>query len=104
MTTNADCTVVRMNDDGGYFIIGTHPCMWQEVEAFEVKKYGAENADKALILIPDISADVLKGDRIVRGKLENISEFDTDTALTVMSAARRDFGSPQIRHIQIGAR
>ena len=104
MPTNGDCTIVRTDDNSEYFIVGTYPCMWQEVEGYEVKKYGEDNADKASIWVPDITADVLKGDYIVRGKLSGISEFDPDTSLTVMSAARWDYGSPEMWHIQIGAR
>ena len=104
MPTNGDCTVIRTDDNGEYFIVGTYSCMWQEVEGYEVKKYGEENADKASIWILDISADVKKRDHIVRGKLEDISEFDTDTALTVMSAGRLDYGSEEMQHVEIGAR
>lgn len=104
MITNGDCTVIRTDDDGKYFIVGTYPCMWQEVEGYEVKKYGEDNADKASIWIPDISADVKKGDYIVRGKLKDTSKFNPDIALTVMSAARRDYGSAEMQHVQIGAR
>ncbi len=92
MITNGDCTIVRTDDDGKYFIVDTYPCMWQETEAYEVKKYGEKNADKASIWIPDIEADVIKGDYIIRGKLRDISDFNPDTALTVMSAGRRDYG------------
>ena len=104
MITNADCTIVRTIDNGDYEIVGTHPCMWQETEGYEVKKYGEENADKAAIWIPDITADVKKEDYIFRGKLADISEFDPDKALTVMSAARPDYGDPEMQHIEIGAR
>lgn len=101
ITTNADCTIVRTDDNGGYKIVGTYPCMWQEVEGYEVKKYGEENADKAAIWIPDISADVKKGDRIVRGKTSDVSDFDPDNALTVMSASKHDYGSSEMQHIEI---
>ena len=104
MPTNGDCTVIRTDDNGEYFIVGTYPCMWQEVEGYEVKKYGEDNADKAAIWVPDITADVKKGDYIVRGKLADIADFNPDIALTVMSAARRDYGSPEMWHVQIGAR
>lgn len=104
MITNADCTIVRTDDNGDYKIVGTHPCMWQEVEGYEVKKYGEENADKAAIWVPDITADVKKEDYIFRGKLADVSEFDPDKALTVMSASRPDYGDPEMQHIEIGAR
>ncbi len=104
MLTNGDCTIIRTGENSNYFIVGTYPCMWQEVEGYEVKKYGEENADKASVWVPDISADVKKGDYIIRRKLEDISEFDPDTALTVMSAGRLDYGSEEMQHVEIGAR
>lgn len=104
MPTNGDCTVIRTDDNGEYFIVGTYPCMWQETKAYEVKKYGEENADKAAIWIPDITADVKKEDYIFRGKIPDISEFDPDKALTVMSASCPDYGDSEMWHIEIGAR
>lgn len=102
MITNADCTIIRMNDSGGHDIVGTYPCMWQETEGYEVKKYGEENADKAAIYIPDITADVQKEDYIVRGKLTEVP--DTSGLLVVMSVSRCDYGSQDMWHIHIGAR
>lgn len=104
MSTNSNCTIVRTDDNGEYFIVGTYPCMWQEVEGYEVKKYGEENADKVSVWVPDMTADVKKHDRIIRGELGDISEFEPDTALTVMSASKLDYGSPEKQHIEIGAR
>ncbi len=104
MITNGDCTIIRTDDDGNYAVVGTYPCMWQECEGYEVKKYGEENADKAAIWIPDLTADVKKRDYIVRGELADISDFAPDTALTVMSASRHDYGSEDMHHIEIGAR
>ena len=104
MLTNGDCTIIRSDDDGNYAVVGTYPCMWQEVEGYETKKYGEENADKAAIWIPGISADVKKHDFICRGELTDISGFDPDTTLTVMSVAKHDYGSEEMHHIEIGAR
>ncbi len=104
MITNGYCTVIRADDDGNYKIAGTYSCMWQETEGCEVKKYGEENADKAAVWIPDLTADVKKHDYIVRGELSDVSEFDPDTALTVMSAAKHDYGSEDMRHVEIGTR
>ncbi len=100
MLTNAVCTVVRA-DGGEYKIIGNYPCMWQETEGYKVKKYGAENADKAAIFIPNLSADVKKEDFIFRGEIE---EINLNEALTVMSVTRRDYGSEDMRHIELGVR
>lgn len=100
MLTNAVCTIVRSDNDE-YKIIGVYPCMWQETESYEVKKYGAENADKAAIFIPDLSANVQKEDFIFRGE---IAEITVENALTVMSVTRCDYGSEDMRHLELGAR
>lgn len=102
MITNGDCTIVRADDDGNYAVVGTYPCMWQEVEGYETKKYGEENADKAAIWIPDLTADVKKHDFICRGELTEVG--DLDGMLTVMSVSRHDYGSEDMHHIEIGAR
>ena len=51
-----------------------------------------------------MTAEVKKGDRIVRGEISDVSAFDPDTALTVMSAAKHDYGSEDMQHVEIGAR
>ena len=101
MITNAVCTVIR-SEDGSHNIVGTYPCMWQECEGYEVKKFGEENADKVAIWIPDLTADVKKHDFIFRGELTEIG--DLDGMLTVMSASRNNYGSEELNHIEIGAR
>lgn len=100
MITNTICTIVRMNEHGGHTIVGTGPCMWQETEGYEVKKYGEESADKAAVYIPDVTVDVRKGDYI--GK--DVSGDDTSEMLVVMSVTRHDYGSADMQHIRIGAR
>lgn len=100
MLTNAVCTVVR-TVDGEYKIIGVYPCMWQETEGYEVKKYGAENADKAAIFIPGLSADIKKEDFIFKGE---IAEINLNKALTVMSVTPCDYGSEDMHHLEVGAR
>lgn len=102
MITNGCCTIVRADDNGNYAVVGTYPCMWQECEGYEVKKYGEENADKAAIWIPDLIADVKKHDYIVRGELAEVG--DLDGMLTVMSVSCHDYGSEEMWHIEIGAR
>lgn len=100
MLTNAVCTVVRAYE-GEYKIIGNYPCMWQETESYEVKKYGAENADKAAIFIPGLSADIKKEDFIFKGE---IAEINLNKALTVMSVTPCDYGSEDMHHLEVGAR
>ncbi|MCH5349201.1 MAG: hypothetical protein J1E40_07750 [Oscillospiraceae bacterium] len=102
MITNTVCSIIRMNKNGGHDIVNTYPCMWQEADGYEVKKYGEDNADKADIYIPDINADVKKGDYIARGEFPEIS--GTSGMLVVMSVARHDYGRENMRHVRIGAR
>ena len=102
MTTNAVCTIVRTADDGSYYAVKSYPCMWIEVEGYETKKFGEERADTAQIFITDIGADVLKGDYITR---DDISEgIDVSGMLTVTSVARRDYGSADMKHVEVGAK
>ncbi len=101
MPINTVCTVVRIID-GMYKIIGVYPCMWQETEGYEVKKYGVENADKAAVFIPEISADVKKTDYIFKGEISG--EINVSEALTVMSVTRCDYGSADMQHIELGVR
>ena len=102
MITNAVCTIVRTAEDGSYFAVGIYPCMWQETEAYEVKKYGEERADRAAVYIPDIGADVLKGDYIARDGISD--DIDVSSMLTVSSVTRHDYGSADMQHIRVGAR
>lgn len=102
MITNDVCTIIRLDDNEDYQIVGCYPCMWQETEGYEVKKYGEENADKAAIYIPDLSADVKKGDTICRGKITEVE--NVDGMLTVMSLTRHNYGSADMQHVKIGAR
>lgn len=102
MICNTECTVFRY-DDEKYVSVWQGECMWQEVKGIEVKKYGAENADKAVIFIPDINADIREKDIIIRGKCCD-GDHAARNGLTVMSAAKNDFGSADMRHIELGAR
>ena len=102
MNTNAVCTIVRTAEDGSYFAVGVYPCMWQETEAYEVKKYGEERADRAAVYIPDIGTDVLKGDYITRGGIS--ADIDVSAMLTVSSVTRHDYGSADMQHVRVGAK
>ena len=97
MLTNNVCTILRMNSSGGHDVIAAYDCMWQGTESAGIKTYGEDNEDKADIYIPDINADVKKGDCIFRGDV-------SDEVLTVMSVSRHDYGSEKMRHVRIGAR
>ena len=103
MTTNATCTIIRTADDGSYYAVKSYPCMWIEVEGYETKKFGEERADTAQIFITDIGADVLKGDYITK---KDVPEVITDISgmLTVKNVARRDYGSADMQHVEVGAK
>lgn len=102
MTTNAVCTIVRTADDGSYYAVKSYPCMWIEVKGYETKKFGEERADTAQIFIPDIEADVLKGDYITREDVPE--EIDVSDMLTVTNVAQRDYGSADMQHVEVGAK
>lgn len=102
MTTNAECTIIRTAEDGSYYAVKSYPCLWIEVEGYEIKKYGEERADSVQIFIPNIEADVLKGDYITREAVPD--EIDVSGMLTVTSVARRDYGSADMQHLEVGAR
>lgn len=104
MLTNAKCTVIRGDDEGSYSAVYQSECMWQETEAYQVKKYGAENADKVTVYIPNVDADVQKGDYIVQGEVNINLDKIIESAFTVMSVTRYKYGSPINRHVRVGAR
>ena len=99
MITNGNCTIIRANKNGGHDIIASYPCMWQEVDSFTEKRYGEDNTDYADIYIPDINANVKKGDFISRGELSGVS--DISGMMVVMSVARHDYGREDMRHVRI---
>lgn len=100
MITNAVCTVVRSDESR---IVWHGECMWQEVKAHEVKKYGEERADNVTVFIPDISADIREGDMMIKGKYTDCDHVIRN-GLTVMSVSRNDFGSPDMQHLELGVR
>ena len=102
MITNDICTILRMNETGEKKIIASYDCMWQGTDGFKAKKYDESSEDKADIYIPDVGADVKKGDFIFRGQSDQAD--DVSGMMTVMSVARHDYGSECMRHVRIGAR
>lgn len=104
MITNGVCTVYRGDENGGVFLVGVFPCMRQGVESYEVKKYGEENADKAAVYIPDVSAAIVKGDVIFFGEKSQPTDKEIYDALHVQSVTVNDFGSKNMQHLQLGVR
>ena len=103
MTVNGRCTVFRA---AGRSIekVGVFDCMWQEVRAAEVKKYGEKNADAATVFIPDICTDIRKGDFIFFGETDIPTEKELYSGLHVHSVTVNSFGSPHMRHLMLGIR
>ena len=102
MITNAVCRVFR-SSPMGISAVGEYPCMNQDVKAVEIKKYGEQNADSAAVYIPDISADIRKGDFVFFGN-ETPTEKEIYSALRVVSVTKHDYGSENMRHIKLGVR
>lgn len=94
MRTNTDCTIIHADGSTTY----VSACMWQDIEAIEVKKYGAENADKAVIYISDTSVTAENGEWIAKG-----TETDIHNALLITSVSNKGY-SKSLNHIQIGAK
>ncbi len=103
MITNTSCTIFRRNGESLIKILYS-PCMWQETEGYEAKKFGEKNADKAAVFIPDINADVRKGDYIVRGICDTLTDKQVYSALHVNSIDYNDFGSANMQHLKLGVR
>ena len=102
MVTKCSCTVIR-EVNSTMQIMFQGECMWQETEAYQTKKYGADNADKVTIYIPNITADIKKQDFICKGEIEvsGISE-SLLTAYRVNSVTNYDYGLT-LQHLRIGA-
>jgi len=99
MVTNDTINAVRITDNG-YSVTYTGPCMRQDVHSYELKKYGEEHADHAAAYVPDVTADIKKGDYIIFGELPQ--ELSVENALTAQSVTVYDYGSADMRHIKVG--
>ena len=102
MLTNDTAIIIRTDDNGDYSAAYSGKCMRQDTYASDAKKYGEERADSMAVYLPDVTADVRKGDYITFGAVpEDMSEA-VKTAHTVRSVTRHDYGSVQLRHIKLG--
>lgn len=98
MVLNANCTVIRTDDNGEYRIINTYPCMWQETNGYTARNFGEEKTTGAKIYIPNVNADVNKGDYVVKGAPDSP---DITNALAVTAVTRHDYGSAAMQHIRV---
>lgn len=104
MITNTDCTVIRLSDEAEPSVTYIPAVMWQDVYAREVKKYGAESADKAAVYIPDVNADVQIDDFIIKGAFTGDPAEACRNALRITSLEVNRYGSKDMQHIKAGAR
>lgn len=104
---------------------------WDEVKAVNRIQSGLEDADKVTIIIPfSVTTDkkyvppkafdrlpdktgyftLQEGDRVVRGDINfeitgKVSDLDKEyEAYTITSVDTKDFGSPHMRHWEVGAK
>lgn len=104
---------------------------WDHKEAVNTIKSGLESADKIFIAIPfsvDTTKEYIKskgfeklenktnyytlqeGDRVVKGVIDfeingKVSDLDKEyEAYTITSVDTKDFGSPHLRHWEVGAK
>ena len=116
MYTNTSCTIYAKNENG-YDTIHISDCYWQEIKAYEVKKYGAELADSVKIIIPKYAlCDYLTGWKIPEGSYiiegspeititDDISPLiEAGNVFAVHSVTNNLRGSEEIQHITILAR
>lgn len=107
MMYNAECTVWHKQPDGTYISSG-YPCWWQGTEAENIAKTGKTDVDKAMIHLP-LSANVAKGDYIAKGYIDfeitgSVTELLKAVApLKVSTAEPKDYGSYDMRHIEVTA-
>lgn len=105
MVANTDCTIFRLDemDNSVLSILCFDAVMWQDTLSTQTKRYGAENADKVTVYIPDIHADVQNGDRIMRGKAITITDDIINSAFLITTVSKHDYGSDAMQHIRVGA-
>lgn len=103
MVTNAICAIIRTDDDGEYHHVSSYDCMWQGSDGYTTESYGENDTSKATVYIPDVNADVEKGDYIAKNALMDsiiTPDFIDNCTLTVIDVAKHDYGSPDMQHIR----
>lgn len=104
MITNQICTVIRTDENDNYTVIGRYPCMWQDKEGYQATSYGAERKSESHIYIPDITANVRKGDFVTKRDIATPTEDDVADMLTAVIISRNDYGSKSMQHVKVVAR
>lgn len=113
MQKNATCTIFREGKNSIYERIPAGCVFWQENSGINIQKYGAQNANKVTIFIPiPQNFEPKTGDLIMNGDVE--LEVDTPEKIavlgenynvfTIMSVDKNDYGSPRLRHWEVGAK
>lgn len=100
MTTNCTVTFIRADENGGY-AYHAYPAMWQGKGGFTaVNKQGEKSEAKAVIYVPDITADISEGDFAVKGSYSDGGAALINDALRVTGISKYDYGSANMRHIR----
>jgi len=108
-----DCTIYYKTFDkttklDKYVRAYVYDVFFENVEGINITKSGAENANKALVVIYDISIPIKKGDLILKGIIDytfvTLADMQKkfDNIYIVTSADIKDFGG--LQHIEVGAK
>lgn len=114
MFCNTDCTIYMSLPEGGYKTVHIGACYWQDVKAYEAKKYGAELADNIHAVIPLAALagygtdwSITEGSYIARGapaaEVTDSIEPVMELAYPIRSVTDSRTGSAAVQHISIGA-
>lgn len=96
MKINTDCTILHDNS-----IVYIPACMWQEVKAESISRYGAESACSVNVYIPVMSVAVSVNDWIAKGNY-NAADDVTTNGYRVLTVDRKDY-SASLKHIKVTA-
>lgn len=78
--------------------------MWQESEGYSADDYGEKRTSEAKIYIPDLSADIRKGDFVTKNAVPpEITGNDVSAMLAAVIITKHDYGSPDMQHVKVVA-
>lgn len=132
MITNTPCTVYTPCKDGSYSRTILDEVFWRDTKGINIQKYGSENANSTIILIPfAVNAEgksfviykafenpntqwTLQPQKsyIIKGIIDIIPVMGTKISAilekfdyrVVMSVDTNDFGSEDMQHWEVGAK
>lgn len=113
MVTNSACTIYKLQKENVYERVPIAAVFWQENAGISFQKYGPQNANRVTIFIPipqNFEPEV--GDFILKDNIETeldgskkVSVFMQEHAVfRIMTVDKNDYGSPPLRHFEVGAK